>query len=244
MKKIITSLAVIAMIAGVAFGVTGAFFSDTATSKNNTFTAGTLDIELADNNESFPLDPTNDDGDDASATWVSPSKWLPGDSVTGTLRFTNPSDADIKSMSMDFNVVSRDGNGDGSHLDEKIIITEWKEHFKDTENGGGWHYYTDIEELEGWLKDSGAANGDGILTLAELNACDNFLGKGAPGPVTQDASFQGGDGILLKAGNYKDYQLELTFEFDYDAGNEYQNDSCELEIEFDARHDCPWFGCL
>lgn len=244
--KLLMSIVAIG-IAGLMLGAgTFAYFNDSATAKDNEFTAGGLDLELKDDDENFQLNPFNDDWDDTKATWVSPDNWMPGETVHAILNFTNPGNGDIKSMAMDFNVVSRDGNGDGSRLDEKIIITQWREHFKDTESGSeDWWYYTDIAELEGWLKNSGgAANGDGILTLAELDACNDFLGKGAPGPVTQDAIFQGGDGILLKGGNHQDYKLELTFKFAEDADGTYMYDSCELEIEFDARQNCPWFGPL
>lgn len=50
MKKIVLSLAVIAVVATVAIGVTRAYFSDTETSTGNTFTAGTLDISVNSQN--------------------------------------------------------------------------------------------------------------------------------------------------------------------------------------------------
>ncbi|MFA6338593.1 MAG: TasA family protein [Candidatus Paceibacterota bacterium] len=46
MKKIILSLAVIALTATAAVGATRAWFSDTETSTGNTFTAGTLDLKV------------------------------------------------------------------------------------------------------------------------------------------------------------------------------------------------------
>ena len=48
-KQIIISLSIIAIIAAVAVGGTVAYFSDTETSVGNTFTAGTIDISI--NNE-------------------------------------------------------------------------------------------------------------------------------------------------------------------------------------------------
>ncbi len=52
MKRIIASLSVVAVVAAVAISATGAFFSDTATSTGNTFSSGTLDLKLSDDNES------------------------------------------------------------------------------------------------------------------------------------------------------------------------------------------------
>jgi len=44
MKKILTSLSIIGVIAVIAIGETVAYFSDIETSIGNTFTAGTLDF--------------------------------------------------------------------------------------------------------------------------------------------------------------------------------------------------------
>lgn len=46
MKKIITGLSMIALSAAIAVGSTVAFFSDTETSKGNTFTAGGIDLTV------------------------------------------------------------------------------------------------------------------------------------------------------------------------------------------------------
>ncbi len=47
MKKIILSLAMIAAMAALAVGATTAYFSDTETSSGNTFTAGAIDLAIA-----------------------------------------------------------------------------------------------------------------------------------------------------------------------------------------------------
>jgi len=46
MKKILLSLSMIAVVAVVVAGATGAFFSDTETSTGNTFTAGAIDLGI------------------------------------------------------------------------------------------------------------------------------------------------------------------------------------------------------
>jgi len=53
MKKIIMSLAIIAAVAAVVAGGTFAYFSDSDTSKTNTFTAGTLEISVNDDNDKW-----------------------------------------------------------------------------------------------------------------------------------------------------------------------------------------------
>ena len=51
MKKFLSSLLLIGIVALTAFGLSSAFFSDTETSQDNTFTAGELDLEI--DNESY-----------------------------------------------------------------------------------------------------------------------------------------------------------------------------------------------
>ena len=51
MRKILSSIFIIALIASVAFGATRAYFSDTETSTGNTFSAGTLDLKLDSGDE-------------------------------------------------------------------------------------------------------------------------------------------------------------------------------------------------
>ena len=50
MNKIIKSLSVIAFVAAIALAGTQSYFSDTETSTGNTFTAGTIDIDIDENN--------------------------------------------------------------------------------------------------------------------------------------------------------------------------------------------------
>lgn len=72
-KKIIISLSVIALVAGVALGVTGAYFTDTAESEGNTFSAGTLELSLSERgDQDFSV--TFDDM--APGEWTSEQKLL------------------------------------------------------------------------------------------------------------------------------------------------------------------------
>jgi len=50
MKKILLSVAIIGAVAAIVVGATTAYFSDTETSTGNTFTAGTIDIAVDDQN--------------------------------------------------------------------------------------------------------------------------------------------------------------------------------------------------
>ncbi len=50
MSKITLSLVMIAAVGAIVIGATGAYFSDTEVSSGNTFTAGTLDLNINEDN--------------------------------------------------------------------------------------------------------------------------------------------------------------------------------------------------
>jgi hypothetical protein len=69
MKKIVISLAIIGMVAGITLGITGAYWTGAGTSTNTqSFRSGTLDLQLANG-------------------WNDPLIWL--DEVTGTWSYEN-----------------------------------------------------------------------------------------------------------------------------------------------------------
>ena len=68
MKKILLSLLTVGLVATVATGATRAYFSDTETSFDNTFSAGTLDLKV-------------DDQDDPNIVHVTLSNMKPGDTA-------------------------------------------------------------------------------------------------------------------------------------------------------------------
>ncbi len=80
MKKILTSLAIIAIVGALGFGATQAFFSDTKLSSGNTFTAGELNLELR----------AGDEQATATNTLFTETNMMPGVSVgPATLHFKN-----------------------------------------------------------------------------------------------------------------------------------------------------------
>ncbi|MFH1890030.1 MAG: TasA family protein [Candidatus Kuenenbacteria bacterium] len=70
MKKILISISIIAAVAAITIGATTAYFSDNETSIGNTFTAGTLDLNL--------------DGADTNTVKFTLANLKPGDSGSGT----------------------------------------------------------------------------------------------------------------------------------------------------------------
>jgi predicted ribosomally synthesized peptide with SipW-like signal peptide len=105
MNKILLSLGTIALVAIVGIGGTVAYFTDTETSTGNTFTAGTLDLQVAANGGSFVSTPV---------TLATVSNMQPGQETTPyTLGFKNNGTIDGKvKISVDY--TEADGAGDDS----------------------------------------------------------------------------------------------------------------------------------
>lgn len=97
MKRILLSLALILGVTGAVAGVTAAYFSDQAQSTGNTFSVGTMDLKLSDNNET--------DQDNISASFggdnLYPGQTLPEQSMT----------------------VKNTGTISGNHLDLRVTLT-------------------------------------------------------------------------------------------------------------------------
>jgi predicted ribosomally synthesized peptide with SipW-like signal peptide len=66
MKKILTSLSVILLVAGIVIGGTIAYFNDTETSTGNVFTAGSIDLTV----DSFGATYNGEDVTDPDSTWT------------------------------------------------------------------------------------------------------------------------------------------------------------------------------
>jgi predicted ribosomally synthesized peptide with SipW-like signal peptide len=96
MKRIVFSLMVIAITASVLIGGTTAFFSDTETSTGNTFTAGTIDVEV-----------------DGENPWVNQFVWedaKPGRCETMTMNIKNVGQNPLKLWKI-VKCLSEDENG-------------------------------------------------------------------------------------------------------------------------------------
>ncbi len=155
MIKFLWHFLLLAAVAGLAVGITKAYFSDQATSTNNTFAAGTLDLKLSDSDESIQ--------DSVSAS-LGGSDMVPGGSpVSGSIKLRNSgsipanhaevavtttcSKAEMEKY-LEITSLTYDGNGILSHVSDS--------------NGNGYKDLADWEALNG---------GDGLdgLTLTDLN---------------------------------------------------------------------------
>jgi len=77
MKKILLSIATLALVGTVVAGATGAFFSDTETSTGNTFTAGSIDLKVDSTSHYNGFVCVANTGDDSD---VNPYVWESEDS--------------------------------------------------------------------------------------------------------------------------------------------------------------------
>jgi len=203
------------MIGGGAF----AYFSDTETSEDNTFTAGTLDMQLS-NNPSW--------GDGVTATWVSPANWAPGDTVEATLHIKNigsigsvnvflkPTElVEIDNLTPESEPTSSPNN-----IADWINVTNFQITFVDTTSTTPFLTYGNWAGDAGWMSQSPYSPWSSAppLTLREFH---NTSYK-----VWIFGSSRSDD--ALEANGADTIELTMTFEFEPTAPNDYQGDQCTM----------------
>lgn len=200
-RKVLASLLVIAVVAGLVGASTFAYFSSTATSTGNEFVSGTLILELFG-------------GGSGNSIWITPENdWAPGEEVAGTLGMRNAGTVDgawlgIKptNLSSDCMVV----DADGKMFADRIEISEFA--LEDLDSA---KYIGNIADF---MATWGAWGTTAPLTLAEFASGDYWFYT-EPDPVDWDL-VAGGAGT----------ELDMTFYFDEEAGNAHQNLSCSFEL--------------
>jgi predicted ribosomally synthesized peptide with SipW-like signal peptide len=210
-KLLITALVLILSVGMI--GSAFAYFSDTETSTGNTYTTGTLDMVLSDNDE------TEQDG--VVATWVSPTGWKPGQEVSATLTMKNIGNiGSIFLFLKPVNIQEYDGDtpesepaSSANDMVNWINITD----FMVTVVGpGGWIIGNQANSMATW----GIWGTTAPLTLAEFaSGSYNFLIWGAT-----DSDY------CLKASGVTTVTLDMTFKFNPDADNNYQGDYCTMDF--------------
>ena len=167
MKKILISLLAIALVIGlVGAGVT-AFFSDTGTSTANTFTTGTLVLQLADADEGW--------ADGVWATWASPAGWAPGESFTSTLSLKNTGSVGAHAVYENWtNLVDPNGLSNWIQVTEISDSIPWS---------GGTNLPYGDNYVGNWIIHPIDLNDDGKLSLYELASWGDWkVTSGSPRP--------------------------------------------------------------
>jgi len=109
MKRILTAIVLIGIVAMLAGAGTFAYFSDTETSTGNTFTAGTLDLKIRNGDESW--------GDGVTSTWTM-SNMKPGDTCTGFLGLRNEGTVSADHLEITCSSIVTDPAGPESDTEE------------------------------------------------------------------------------------------------------------------------------
>ncbi|MDY6916477.1 MAG: SipW-dependent-type signal peptide-containing protein [Chloroflexota bacterium] len=222
MRKILLSLLIIAVVASVAaVGISGAWFSDTETSADNTFTAGTLDLKIADNNEGW------NDGEPVTASWQSPAGWAPGETfTTGTISLYNVGSIDINYLFTTF----YDYTCTGNDLGQVIEVVEY------------WEYIPEYD----WIQNIGPTDGQNLETLVGDKTAPLTLRELVDASWEGDTTwidYCTGDGYdivpdgtpAIPVGGT--YQVYLVLKLMETAENQYQGASCSFNIEFEGVQD-------
>jgi predicted ribosomally synthesized peptide with SipW-like signal peptide len=230
MKKILAlSVALIAVVAMLGVG-TWAYFNDTQTSTGNTFTAGTLDLNLTGGT----ADPNGIDS--VTTTWATPSNWKPADTQSGTLTLHNTGTIDMKTVKLTVGV------GDGGGISSGPGGTSSDAEFK----AEGGTYALGAPVTTGWVAVDNISTMIDITTLTYDGV--DLLAQTTPGTfdiATINAMDSNHNGILtmaeLKTGTTAGYDLiaaagksslahsataalAMTVTFDTLADNVYQGD--------------------
>jgi predicted ribosomally synthesized peptide with SipW-like signal peptide len=224
MKKILFALMAVALCLGL-MGAAFAYFTDVETSVDNVMTAGTLDMQIQDNNEG----PT----DNPVSASFSISDLAPGDTfTTDPVIFSNAGSIDIRYIFGKFDVTSVTEPG----MAQQIVLLSYGQ----WSSNGAWVGAGDETLVDGyWVESFNAANAnaylnywglteDGSISLADLEAgtpagesvktgmwfFDNSSPTNIPLPVSGTAA------------------LRFTFQFLPTATNEYQGDSVTFDVYF------------
>jgi len=218
MKRTLTAIVLIGIVAMLAGAGTYSYFSDTGTSTGNTFTAGTLDLKVSHSS----LGPWTDG---VTGTWTL-SNMKPGDETpTASVFFKNFGSlaSSTTEITCSYTVTEEtpqteadtDPNTD-EHPDEMakhmmITMMFYKNDHVNINGLTGYDSYSGLTKDDWKIND---ANGDGKISLYELKL-DPLINL--PSPDTQPNKIS---------------QLDMRIKFDENAGNDFQGDAFDLTMIF------------
>ena len=222
MKKIIVSLSIMAMVAGVVIGATSAYFSDTETSIGNTFTAGTIDIKVDGNN------PWTD-------TYTIP------DIKPGETDYVN---FGIENVGMNPAEIYKSiyGMEGTTGTVSEPECTEQSGYWDNPDGGCNWNWdsnnHTDNNDLQTQIfydlsvkiytdKNAYSTSPESPFWWQTIETGDETL----PTVYPTDSTFI--DLGMLPVGGYM--FVEQSYHFNKDAGNEYQGDILTFNMKVEAR---------
>ena len=209
MKTILSAIFTVALVSVLVGAGTFAYYTDSETSVDNTFTSGTMDLYMTNHDE------------DISAEWTY-FNMAPGmDYDTGELNLWNDGTIEADHVEMTFTTIctemgteesdTLDGaEGMDEYLQVLYMIYENGDDIEFVSNAFGYTWNT------AYIDD---ANGNGYIDLDDLNG------------VTFD------DLPAPPANHADNYEFRMGVAFHADAGNDYQGDKCELIVDFTLNQD-------
>lgn len=214
-KKVLLLALALLLVAGMTGYGTWAYFADTESSLANTFTAGTLDLKVSDDNEPF--------GDGVSQTWVL-SNVAPGDVPavvyevslmnTGSLAGSHVEIAFSHAIDEALNPVESDTNPNSTAADfARYVEVKYMDYDGIIFTGAGATFGHAIVD----------ANHNGWLDLEDVTLPDNAPAlDNLPTP-------------LPNGGNVRSFHVGLAFR--PEAGNDLQGDRLITTVTFTLNQD-------
>jgi len=240
-RKVLASLLLIAVVAGLVSAGTFAWWSDTENSNANVFATGSMNMTITDNNEG-PLD-----GTPVTASWTSPAGWYPGQEFSGWIRLVNTGSTPILFLEIDWQRPTPGAGtdeADTNALTNKIIVTQLDELI-----GGLWYNNIDPAPVGDpfQLKIKDFDGDQNRLTLYELVRSYKFASEpyGDCTGKRVDAwgmcvdhvadSLSGGGydaapGLAIPVGGT--YELHMTFKLSGETPDALQNKIVNMNITF------------
>jgi predicted ribosomally synthesized peptide with SipW-like signal peptide len=215
-RSILMSLLVIGAAVALISGATIAYFSSSETVAVST-DAGNMDLQVSKDGGT-----TWFDGD--TMTWSTPPSWAPGDTATLVVTVQNVGSSGALMLG-----VGGENLADTGGLADVIHITE----LDATEFGPGDYMGAPI-----FWWDQVFGNNDGTLTLREYVESP-YSAKFFEGDCPPDGP--AGDYLDPNPSDLKNFKI--TFEFDPDAGNEYQSQTASFDLNFTITDDPTLLGC-
>lgn len=215
MKKILTSLSIIGLVAMAAIGATMAFFKSSVISNGNTFSAGTIGLEIRDNDESW--------GNGVTATWKA-SNLKPGNQYDFTVPLIG-----LRST----------GSLTANHLeitDNYTVAEEFPRAISDTDPDTDLH----PDAMAKKMVIARCKYYDSVLIdcLTDLNPDYRINDMDSDGKITfYDLKQKPLDNILPPGSTYAYGNFEMGVKFDESAGNDLQGDQFRLDMIFTLNQD-------
>jgi len=206
-----------------------AYFTDTETSSGNSFTAGTLGIQIADNNEGYY------DNTPVNASYVSPAGWAPEDKfTTDPVYLKNVGSIDIHRIYARIGGLTESVSGFSQFI--KLVSywespdggTTWYEEAFTGDSGANANAY-----LAFWNSRGASFTLDGVISLYDLAVARNY---GSGDYITSlcmfDGEHTGGATSPLIPGGVAVFKF--TFQLMPETTNTYQGASTTFGVNFIA----------